>query len=90
MVSRFQTRYTALLATRKLSACLDRVRRDFRNPVSHGQATFDAAAYQTFTRLVFAQKQVATWVEQGPDPAEPEADIGVFHHHLALARLPGC
>jgi hypothetical protein len=88
LASRFQARYVELLASKKLATCLDIVRRDFRNPVSHGQATFDAAQYQTFTRLVFAQKQVAAWVEQGPEPAEPDADVGVFHHHLALARLP--
>jgi hypothetical protein len=86
VASRFQPRYAELLRGRKLSGCLDMVRVEYRNPTAHGLKLYDAGGYQRFAGLMVVQRRLALWSFQGPSPAEPGGEAGVFHHHLALSR----
>jgi hypothetical protein len=86
LAAHFKPRYADLLRSKKLGACLDAIRTDFRNPVSHGAAIFDPAAYERFTGLMVANQRFAIWDAAGPVPPEPDAAIGVFHHHLSQSR----
>jgi hypothetical protein len=89
LAEHFLPRYVELLTSKKLAACLDTIRRVYRNPASHGAAAFGEQAYEHFVRLVLAQRRFAAWDAFGPTPAEPSADVGVFHHHLSLSRRRG-
>jgi hypothetical protein len=88
LAEHFRPRYVDLLASKKLATCLDDLRSRFRNPACHGTAAFDAAGYERFVRLALAQRRFAVWDASGPTPAEPDADVGVFHHHLSLSLRP--
>ena len=84
--SHFGPGYRDLLTSKGLGRCLDAVRNQFRNPTCHGTAVFDATGYAEFARLVVANHRFAAWDALGPDPANPDAEIGILHHHLSHAR----
>jgi hypothetical protein len=86
LAGHFRPRYADLLASKDLGRCLDGIRNDFRNPVSHGKETFDAAAYGRFVRLAVANIHFTTWDVRGPDPELPAASVGALHHHLSESR----
>jgi hypothetical protein len=88
LTSRFQPRYRELLLSHQVPTCLNIVRNDFRNQSCHPLKTFDAGEYEQFARLIVARAQLATWIAQGPEPAEPDASVGILHHHLCLS-CPG-
>lgn len=82
----FEPDYQALLASKGLDHSLEVIRRRFRNPASHGSATFDAASYLEFTQLVVANDRFVDWDARGPVPSRPDARAGFLHHHLEQAR----
>jgi hypothetical protein len=82
----FQPRYADLLASKKLGSCLDMIRTKFRNPVCHGETAFDEGSYARFVHLVIANRRFVDWDSRGPLSPSPDAEVGVFHHHLAQAR----
>ncbi len=87
LAENFWPRYVDLLISKKLGACLDRIREGYRNPACHGTATFDPEGYTSFVRLALAQTRFAAWDEFGPTPAEPGAEVAVLHHHLHLSQV---
>jgi hypothetical protein len=87
LAAHFNPRYTDLLASKQLGACLDTVRTHFRNPACHGKATFDGTAYEQFMRLVLASPRFVEWDRHGPGEPAPDASAGIFHHHLSEWRL---
>lgn len=88
LASQFRPRYVELLTSKKLGACLDCLRAQFRNPACHGTGTFDAQAYELFARLAVAERRFAAWDAFGPCPPSPGPEEGVFHHHLSLSQFP--
>jgi hypothetical protein len=82
----FRPRYLELLEGKGLGACLDWIRNEFRNPVSHGKATFTAAAYERFVGLAVASLRFTTWDVRGPDPESPGGSVGALHHLLSESR----
>ena len=85
--SRFGPGYPELLDTKKPGACLDHIRQQFRNPVSHAQCTFERADYERFCGLVVGNRRFGAWDADGPDPSAPGPDVGVLYHHLVHARV---
>jgi hypothetical protein len=82
----FRSRYQELLASKGLGKCLDRIREEFRNPTSHGKATFNRTRYEQFVGLVAGNLRFGTWDIRGPDPAAPDPAVAVLHHHLSQSR----
>jgi hypothetical protein len=84
----FTPRYLELLRGSDLARALNQVRDRYRNPAAHGLRTFDAPEYEAFAQLVVARARFAAWDLWGPEPPEPPAHEGVFHHHVAGYRGP--
>ena len=87
LAARFRPRYTDLLLSRKLGACLDKIRNEYRNKVSHTTETFDLSRYERFVRLAVANRRFGIWSALGPERALVDASEGVLHHHLSESRL---
>jgi hypothetical protein len=83
---RFLPEFAALAGGLHLSGCLDRIRREFRNPAGHGEKAFGPDDYERFVRLVVAVGRFDDWDRDGPDVPIAE-DSGVLHHHLSNALL---
>jgi hypothetical protein len=78
----FRPPYQALAAGKNVGRCLDRLREQYRNPACHGNATFDATAYERFVLLAAANTRFWRWAVEGGLAAEPPGSTGVLHHHL--------
>ncbi len=86
----FRPEFAALARGPHLAACLDRVRRDFRNPAGHAERVFGPDDYGRFARLLVAADRLRDWDQDGPRAPTPDGS-GVLHHHLsnALPASPG-
>jgi hypothetical protein len=80
-----------LFMSRGMPGALDAIRRRFRNPVAHGTATFSAAEYEQFARLLVGNRRFAAWFADGPEPAVPGPEEAFLHHLLrqSSGRPPG-
>lgn len=81
----FRPEFAALARGAHFTDCLDRIRREFRNPASHAEKTFNSADYECFARLLVAANRVGDWDRNGPAVATPDATVGILHHHLSNA-----
>jgi hypothetical protein len=87
LASSFRPRYHDLVRSKDLIRCLDTIRAEYRNRVSHTPQVFDVAKYEHFTRLAVANQRFAAWDAHGPDPIDPEPSVGILHHHLHHSHL---